>query len=329
MVKQAFLSIIASLKPNRTLTVNTVIRLSQFIQKTFALWLLLVSAIAFVYPQAFAWLTQYITWFLGIIMFGMGMTMTLADFQTLIEHPKGVVIGVLAQFIIMPTIAYVLTVVFRLPLDMAIGVLLVGCCPGGTASNVITFLAKGNVGLSIACTTVSTLLAPLLTPLMFYLFAKQWIDIDASAMMMSVLQVVLLPIVLGLTARTLFKQQVSRSIQIMPLVSVTAIIIIVAAIVANSKAAIISSGLFLLLLVILHNGFGLLLGYFGAKFFGLPIPDRRAIAIEVGMQNSGLGVALAAVHFATMPVAAVPSAIFSVWHNISGSLLATWWQKRS
>ena len=229
---------------------NTVIRLSQFIQKTFALWLLLVSAVAFVYPQAFAWLTQYITWFLGIIMFGMGMTMTVSDFQTLIEHPKGVIIGVLAQFLIMPTLAYVLTVVFGLPLDMAIGVLLVGCCPGGTASNVITFLAKGNVGLSIACTTVSTLLAPLLTPLMFYLFANQWIDIDASSMMLSVLKVVLFPIVLGLTARTLFKQQVARSIQIMPLVSVTAIIIIVAAIVANSKAAIISSGLFLLLLVI-------------------------------------------------------------------------------
>ena len=305
---------------------NTVIRLSQFIQKTFALWLLLVSAIAFVYPQAFAWLTQYITWFLGIIMFGMGMTMTLADFQTLIEHPKGVIIGVLAQFLIMPTIAYVLTVVFRLPLDMAIGVLLVGCCPGGTASNVITFLAKGNVGLSIACTTVSTLLAPLLTPLMFYLFAKQWIDIDASAMMMSVLQVVLLPIVLGLTARTLFKQQVSRSIQIMPLVSVTAIIIIVAAIVANSKAAIVSSGLFLLILVVLHNGFGLLLGYFSAKLFGLPIPDRRAISIEVGMQNSGLAVALAMKYFT--PLSALPGALFSVCQNISGAILAGYWARQ-
>ena len=325
----AILSIIAAIMYLGILTVTVFVRLSQFIQKTFALWLLLVSAIAFVYPQAFAWLTQYITWFLGIIMFGMGMTMTLADFKTLIEHPKGVLIGVLAQFLIMPTVAYVLTVGFGLPLDMAIGVLLVGCCPGGTASNVITFLAKGNVGLSIACTTVSTLLAPVLTPLMFYLFANKWIDIDASSMMLSVLEVVLLPIVLGLAARTLFKHQLSRSIQIMPLVSVTAIIIIVAAIIANSKAALISSGLFLLLLVVLHNGFGLLLGYVGAKFFGLPVPDRRAIAIEVGMQNSGLGVALAAVHFATMPVAAVPSALFSVWHNISGSILATWWQKRS
>lgn len=304
------------------------LRLSQFIQRTFAVWLLLVSAIAFAYPDAFAWMTRYITWFLGTIMFGMGMTMTLADFKTLIEHPKGVFIGVAAQFTIMPTVAYLLTLAFDLPKEMAIGVLLVGCCPGGTASNVITFLARGNVGLSIACTTVSTLLAPILTPLVFYLFASQWLDINAQAMVVSVFQVVLLPIVLGLLARTVLKKQVEHTAHIMPLVSVAAIVIIVAAIVANSKAAIISSGLFLLLLVVLHNGFGLAFGYFAAKLFGMPIPDRRAIAIEVGMQNSGLGVALAAVHFATMPVAAVPSAIFSVWHNVSGSLLATWWQKR-
>lgn len=304
------------------------LQLSQFIQRSFAIWLVVTSAVAFVFPEAFAWLTRYITWFLGIIMFGMGMTMTTSDFKGVFEHPKAVLIGVVAQFTIMPCMAYLLTVVFRLPVDMAIGVLLVGCCPGGTASNVITFLARGNVGLSIACTTVSTLLAPILTPLMFYLFASQWLDINATAMIASVFQVVLFPIVLGLIARSVFKRQVEHSQQLMPLISVVAIIIIVAAIVANSKAAIVSSGLFLLLLVVLHNGFGLLLGYFSAKWFHLSEADRRAIAIEVGMQNSGLGVALAAVHFATMPVAAVPSAIFSVWHNVSGSILATWWQKR-
>lgn len=307
---------------------NALLRLSDFIQRSFALWLVLVSAIAFVFPDAFAWLTRYITWFLGIIMFGMGMTMRISDFKAVLEHPKGVVIGVLAQFTIMPCIAYLLTVLFGLPMEMAIGVLLVGCCPGGTASNVITFLARGNVGLSIACTTVSTLLAPLLTPLMFFLFASQWIDINASAMVYSVMQVVLLPIILGLSARSVLKNRIEISLKFMPLVSVLAIIVIVAAIVANSKAAIISSGLLLLLVVVAHNGLGLLLGYLSAKVFGLSEADRRAIAIEVGMQNSGLGVALAAVHFATMPVAAVPSAIFSVWHNVSGSILATWWQKQ-
>lgn len=261
-------------------------------------------------------------------MLGMGMTMTVDDFKGVLQSPKAVLIGVVAQFVVMPGLAYVLCKLFNLPPEIAVGVILVGCCPGGTASNVITYMAKGNVALSVACTSVSTLLAPVLTPAIFYLLASQWLKIDAASMFISILQVVLLPIVIGLILRTWLKRQVESYIQVMPLVSVIAIVAIVAAIIGGSKAAILQSGLLILAVVILHNGLGYLLGFAAARFFKLPYADSKAIAVEVGMQNSGLGVALAAVHFAASPITAVPSTIFSLWHNISGPALATYWASK-
>lgn len=226
-------------------------------------------------------------------------------------------------------LAFILCKLFHLPAEIAIGVILVGCCPGGTASNVITYMAQGNTALSVACTSVSTLLAPIFTPIIFYFLASQWIEIDAWAMLQSILQVVLLPIVLGLILRTVFQKHVAHYIPIMPLVSVIAIVAIVAAIIAGSRTQIFESGLLILAVVILHNGLGLLLGYWISRYCGLKEIDCRAISIEVGMQNSGLGVALAAVHFALSPMTAVPSAIFSLWHNISGATLASYWASRS
>ncbi|MDY6510045.1 MAG: bile acid:sodium symporter family protein [Acinetobacter faecalis] len=304
-------------------------KFTQFVQKTFALWVILFSGLALYSPENFVWLKTYITWMLGIIMFGMGMTMTLGDFKGVLQSPKAVTIGVFAQFIVMPTLAYLLCKLFNLPTEIAIGVILVGCCPGGTASNVITYMAKGNTALSVACTSVSTILAPILTPAIFYVLASQWIDINAMSMLKSILQVVLFPIVLGLLVRAILKNKVDHYIQIMPLISVVAIVAIVAAIIAGSKAQILESGLMILGVVILHNGLGLLLGFWAARIFRLPYTDCKAISIEVGMQNSGLGVALAAVHFALSPITAVPSAIFSLWHNISGSALATYWAAKS
>ncbi|MEB6624156.1 bile acid:sodium symporter family protein [Acinetobacter pittii] len=304
------------------------LRFTQFIQKTFALWVIVFAALALWQPEFFVWLKAYIPWILGIIMLGMGMTMTVDDFKGVLQSPKAVLIGVVAQFVVMPGLAYVLCKLFNLPPEIAVGVILVGCCPGGTASNVITYMAKGNVALSVACTSVSTLLAPLLTPVIFYLLASQWLKIDAASMFISILQVVLLPIVVGLILRTWLKRQVESYIQVMPLVSVIAIVAIVAAIIGGSKAAILQSGLLILAVVILHNGLGYLLGFTAARFFKLPYADSKAIAIEVGMQNSGLGVALAAVHFAASPITAVPSAIFSLWHNISGPALATYWASK-
>jgi bile acid:Na+ symporter, BASS family len=304
------------------------LKITQFVQKTFAIWVIIFSGLALYSPETFVWLKAYITWMLGIIMFGMGMTMTLNDFKGVLQSPKAVAIGVIAQFLVMPGLAFLLCKLFALPTEIAIGVILVGCCPGGTASNVITYIAKGNTALSVACTSVSTLLAPLLTPAIFYFLASQWIDIDAVSMLKSILQVVLFPIILGLVVRALLKQRVNHYIQVMPLVSVVAIVAIVAAIIAGSKSQILETGLLILGVVILHNGLGLLLGFWAAKIFKLPYADCKAISIEVGMQNSGLGVALAAVHFAMSPITAVPSAIFSLWHNISGSALATYWSSK-
>ena len=308
---------------------STFLRFTQFIQKTFALWVVLFAGIALIVPEAFVWLKAYIIWMLGIIMFGMGMTMTVDDFKGVLHSPKAVVIGVVAQFMLMPGLAYLLCQLFQLPPEIAIGVILVGCCPGGTASNVITYMAKGNTALSVACTSVSTILAPILTPAVFYLLASQWIEINALSMLGSILQVVLFPIILGLIVRSVLKQKVETYIQVMPLISVFAIVAIVAAIIAGSKTQILESGLLILAVVALHNGLGYLLGFGASRLFKLPYADSKAIAIEVGMQNSGLGVALAAVHFAASPITAVPSAIFSLWHNISGPALATYWASKA
>ncbi|MGB8695185.1 MULTISPECIES: bile acid:sodium symporter family protein [Acinetobacter] len=305
------------------------LRFTQFIQKTFALWVVLFAGIALIVPEAFVWLKVYIIWMLGIIMFGMGMTMTVDDFKGVLQSPKAVIVGVVAQFMVMPGLAYLLCHLFQLPSEIAIGVILVGCCPGGTASNVITYMAKGNTALSVACTSVSTLLAPVLTPAIFYLLASQWIEINALSMLGSILQVVLFPIILGLIVRAVWKQKVDSYIQVMPLISVIAIVAIVAAIIGGSKAQILESGLLILAVVSLHNGLGYLLGFWASRVFKLPYADSKAIAIEVGMQNSGLGVALAAVHFAASPLTAVPSAIFSLWHNISGPALATYWASKA
>jgi len=298
------------------------LKLTQFVSKTFALWVLLFAFLAFVSPEAFLEIREYIPYLLGIVMFGMGITLTFNDFSEVVKHPKSVIVGVVGQFVIMPAIAFALAKLFVLPTDLAIGVILVGACPGGTSSNVMTYLAKGNTALSVACTTISTLLAPLLTPIIFYVLASQWIDIDASAMFASVLKMVLFPIFLGLVIRALFKKQMAQISQTMPLVSVIAIVLILAAVVAGSKDKIIDSGLLIFGVVVLHNCLGYLVGFIAAKALRLNNYDSKAIAIEVGMQNSGLGAALATAHF--NPIAAVPSAVFSFWHNVSGPILANY-----
>ncbi len=302
-------------------------RISEFAGNTFAIWVLLFAALAFFMPGGFTWITPYISILLGIIMFGMGMTLSVDDFKEVLKHPKKVAIGVLAQFTIMPLIAFGLAVGFKLPPEVAAGVILVGCCPGGTSSNVMTFLARGNVALSVAITSCTTLLAPLITPALILWLASKWLPVSAGDMFLSVVKIVLIPIILGLIVKMLFRKQVEQSVKAMPLVSVIAIVAIVAAVVSGSQQKIAETGLLILLVVILHNCLGYLLGFWLARLLKVDYSDQKAVAIEVGMQNSGLGAALAAAHFS--PLAAVPSAIFSVWHNISGSLLATWWSKKA
>lgn len=300
---------------------------STFAGNTFAYWVILFAALALFFPGGFTWIGSYISLLLGIIMFGMGMTLSASDFKEVFSHPKKVLIGVLAQFIIMPLIAFALAKLLGLPPEIAVGVILVGSCPGGTSSNVMTFLARGNTALSVTITSCTTLLAPLLTPAITLMLASQWLPVSAGAMFKSVLTIVLLPIILGLIAKSLFSKQVEKGAKALPLVSVIGIVAIVAAVVSGSKEKILESGLLILAVVILHNAFGYLLGFFAAKLFKMDYADQKAVSIEVGMQNSGLATALAMAHFS--PLAAVPGAIFSVWHNVSGSFLANYWGKKA
>ncbi|GAA0309937.1 bile acid:sodium symporter family protein [Psychrobacter aestuarii] len=305
---------------------NQIAQLSSWIGKTFAIWALVSAVLGFVFPDIFSALAFLIVPILGIIMFGMGMTLKTDDFIEIIKRPKPVLIGLLAQFTLMPLIAYLLTVVFHLDPLIAVGVILVGCCPGGTSSNVITFLAKGDVALSVAITSISTLLAPFLTPLLLSLFAGQLIDIDLANMMLTITKIVIVPIVLGIVFHKLLGDRVEFATAVLPIVSVLGISIIIAAVVAVSKATILDSGALVFMVVALHNMIGYTLGYTIARVLGFSERQRRAIMVEVGMQNSGLGAALAATYF--NPVAALPSAIFSVWHNFSGALVANIFAKR-
>lgn len=305
---------------------NAVERVSKFVGSTFSVWVILFACLGFFAPQAFVGLKGNISLLLGIVMFGMGLTLSAADFREVFRRPKDVAIGVVGHYIIMPLLAYLLAVALRLPPDIAVGVILVGCCPSGTASNVMTFLAKGDVALGVSIASVSTLIAPIATPGMISLLAGQWMNIDAKALFMDIITVVIFPIVLGVIVKALFKKQADASVKALPLVSTIAIVLIVAIVVGVNKGKIVESGLLIFAVVILHNLGGYLLGYLFAKLFGMNLAKRKAVTLETGMQNSGLGAALAAAHF--NPVAAVPSAIFSVWHNISGSVLATWFSKK-
>ncbi len=294
--------------------------LSAFVGKTFALWVILFAVLGFFLPDVFKQVAPWIVTLLGIIMFGMGLTISPDDFKEVARRPWEVGIGVASQFIIMPALAVILTAIIPMSPEVAAGVILVGCCPGGTSSNVMTYLSKGDVALSVACTSVTTLAAPLVTPFLVWMFASQYLPIDAMSMFMSIVNVVLVPLALGFLLQKLLPGVVKATVPALPLVSVIGIVLIVAAVVGVNQLKIAETGLLIFAVVVLHNGIGYLLGYFAAKACGLSIAKRKAIAIEVGMQNSGLGAALASAHFS--PLAAVPSAIFSVWHNISGALLA-------
>jgi bile acid:Na+ symporter, BASS family len=301
-------------------------RLSSFVGNTFAVWVLLFAFLSFFIPSGFTWIAPYIVPLLGIIMFGMGLTLSANDFKEVFRRPKDVAIGVGAQFVIMPLLAFALATLLPVPPEVAVGVILVGCCPGGTSSNVMTYLSKGDTALSVSITAVSTILAPILTPLLVLLFASKWLSVSAGDLFVSIVKIVLVPIILGLVVKYLFGKKVEAGVKALPLVSVAAIVAIVAAVVSVNQEKIAETGAIIFAIVVLHNCIGYLIGYGLAKLFGMTPTKRRAVSIEVGMQNSGLGASLAAIHFS--PLAAVPSAIFSVWHNISGPIIATIFRKQ-
>ena len=284
--------------------------------------ILLFSGMAFVMPQYFGWAVQYTAFFLGAAMCGMGLNIKAKDFAIVLTRPKDIAIGVLAQYSIMPVSALIICNLFQLPPDIAIGVILVGCCPGGTASNVITYIARGDVSLSVGMTIASTLLAPLVTPLLVYTLGGQWVDVQLVPMMISVVKVVLLPVLLGILIQSMGQHRVDRIRPISPLISMIAIVLIIAGIIAVNRDIILMSGLLTLGVVCLHNLMGLGVGLIVSRACGLNYEKTTALAIEVGMQNSGLAVALATANFAMNPLATLAGAIFSVWHNMSGAVFA-------
>ncbi|MBD7938590.1 MULTISPECIES: bile acid:sodium symporter family protein [Cytobacillus] len=300
--------------------------ISNLAGKYFAVLVIIAAVVAYLYPPLFLVFGGYITLLLGIVMFGMGLTLKPVDFKLVFSHPLPVLLGFVAQFTIMPLTAFAIAYLLQLPPELAAGLVLLGSVPGGTASNVMVYLAKGNVPLSITMTSMSTLLAPIMTPLILLALAGQWMPVNAWQMFLSIIQVIIIPIILGIVVQKLLPTLVEKSLNVVPLISVTAIIIIVTAVVAGNAEKLATAGLLVFIAVMLHNAAGLLLGYLAGRIFKMDEGTRRAISIEVGMQNSGLGVTLALAHFG--PVAAIPSALGAVWHNISGPILATYWAKR-
>ncbi|SUW07337.1 bile acid:sodium symporter family protein [Brachyspira pilosicoli] len=302
---------------------KTLKQISNFFGKYMAIIVLIVAAVSLFFPKTVSFIkTSYVNYLLMIVMFGMGLTLKLEDFKVVFTRPKDIIIGAIAQFTIMPLLAFLLSIAFKLPPELAVGVILVGTCPGGTSSNVMTYLAKGDVALSVGMTSVSTILAPFATPLLTLLYAGQKVDVNAVSMFISIVQVVILPIALGFIINKFFYKFTNSIKEILPLISVLAIVAIVAAVVSANSQRLMQVGYLVIIVVVLHNSFGYLLGYMLAKLFRLNNAKCKAVSIEVGMQNSGLATSLAATHFASMALATVPGAIFSVWHNISGSIVA-------
>ena len=301
--------------------------LSTWATRWFTLLVLLGSAIAMIYPPAFAFILPHIRLCLGIIMFGMGMTLQLTDFKRVLVRPIPILCGVAAQYTIMPLLAWSIARMLHLPPQLAAGIILLGCCPGGTASNVICYLARADVALSVSMTSFSTLIAPIATPMLTLWLAGRYMPVEPWGLFQSIVLIVLIPVALGLAARRFAAPAVERCIDILPLISVVTIVLLVGAIVGKNTNNLLHMAPSVFWAVVLHNGIGLLLGYAAGTLTRAPLSQRRTIAIEVGMQNSGLAVALATVHFS--PLAALPAALFSIWHNITGPLLASYWSRHS
>lgn len=301
---------------------NFLKNVNAFILKYISFIIIAFSITAFFIPDNFSWMTKHTALFLGVAMFGMGMTIKAEDFKNILFQPKYIAIGCTIQYIVMPISAWLIARMFNLNSDLALGVILVGCCPGGTASNVITYIADGDVPLSVGMTIVSTLIAPLLTPALVYLLAGKWVEVSLFLMFKSIVNVILIPILAGLILRHLLRNHIEKILYIMPLTSAISIILIISGIIGANADKIAACGLLVLAVVMLHNFAGIAGGLIAAKIFNFEYKKATAVAVEVGMQNSGLAVSLAVTNFALNPLATLPGAIFSVWHNISGSIFA-------
>lgn len=302
-------------------------RIAALAGRWFALLVLAAGAVGLLLPEQTAPLADYTSLFLAVIMFGMGLTLRPADFAVVLTHPKAALTGILCQYTVMPLLGWGIAHALDLPPMLIVGMVLVGAAPGGTASNVIVYLARGDVALSVAMTSVSTVLAPLLTPLLVLALAGRTLEVPTGDMFGTILKVVLVPVLAGLALRTFADRWITPVLPVLPLVSAGGIVLVVAGIVGANAEDVMATGALVALAIVLHNGLGLLLGYLIGRIGGLSETGRRAISVEVGMQNSGLAAALATTYFS--PLAALPGALFSVWHNVSGSLVASFWARRA
>jgi len=298
-------------------------KISAFFGRWMAVITFVVAALALFVPASGLWISlSWINYLLMVVMFGMGLTLRLEDFALVFTRPKDIICGCVAQFTIMPALAFLLSKIFGLDAALAAGVVLVGTCPGGTSSNVITYLSKGDVALSVGMTSVNTLLAPLLTPAITYLLLRTTVHVDVLAMFLSIVKVVVVPIALGFVINKFFGNITQRAVKVLPMVSVIAICLIVSTVVSHNAEKILSTGAIVFTVVILHNLLGYACGFGLGKLLRQPPAKVKALSVEIGMQNSGLATSLAGSAFSSLAMATVPGAIFSIWHNISGAILA-------
>ena len=296
----------------------------------FPAWVLTAALLALWQPSLFTWFSgPWIVWGLALVMLGMGLTLDVADFAAVLRLPGAVAVGFAAQYTIMPLLGWSVGKMLALPAPFAVGLILVACCPGGTASNVVTYLARGNVALSVIMTMCSTLAAVVMTPLLTGWLAGAYVPVDAWGIFLTTAQVVLAPVLAGLLLHHQAPRLAGFILPAGPIMSVLVISLIVGSIIGQNASAIFAHGGQLLLAVtLLHSG-GFFLGYVVGRLFGFDLGVARTISIEVGMQNSGLGAVLAKTRFAAEPLTAVPSALSSVCHSLLGSLLAAWWRRRA
>jgi BASS family bile acid:Na+ symporter len=303
-------------------------KLLRLLTNGFPLWVTIGGLLALYEPQWFTWFLPCIIPGLAVIMLGMGMTLEVSDFKEALRMPRAVAIGVISQFMIMPLTGWTIATLMQLPTPFAVGLILVSCCPGGTASNVVSYLARAHVALSVLMTSLSTLLAVILTPLLTQFYAGHLVEVDALGLFLNMIKIVLLPVLAGVALHHWGGRAVQAVLPVCPLIAVVAIVLICSAIIGAQSEAIRASGGKLLAAVGLLHAFAFILGYFVAKLLKLPKQARRTISIEVGMQNSGLGTALAKANFAD-PLTTVPCAISAVFHSIIGSLVAGVWRLQS
>ncbi|MDR3563711.1 MAG: bile acid:sodium symporter family protein [Negativicutes bacterium] len=302
-------------------------RATGFITKYFSVWIAAGVVLAYLHPEPVKPLAQFVPLCIMVVMLGMGLTVRLADFKLVLSRPADVFWGIFLRYLIMPAVAFAIAKGLALPLPLAIGLILVGSCPSGVASNVMTYLAKGDTALSVTVSSLNTLLSPLLTPLIFVFLAGTMIHIDAAALLVNILEIILVPVALGVFLRAVASDFVDRFIAVVPLFAVIGILIATCVGVALGAPKLATVAVAAFLAVAAHNGAGLFLGYWAARGVGMPPAKAKAISFEIGMENGGLAMALAIINFE--PLVAIPAVIFNVWHNLTGPALASYWRSQA